>query len=121
MENFNPFNEYNKNEINWRKSVGEISKFIIDHLEKSDFYDFLSGEEIDREKMNRWQERLDELVDKITKRMGYKIDNDKLFMDAYEQVLKQKNNGELASSKSLEYFCNNIDSLKEKRIVSVEN
>ena len=121
MENFNPFNEYNKNEVNWRKSVGEISKFIIDHLDKSDFYDFLSGEEIDREKMNRWQERLDELNDKITKRMGYKINANKLFIQAYEQIESQKNSGELAPSKNLEYFCNNIDELKEKRKVVVEN
>ena len=121
MENFNPFNEYNKNEVNWRKSVGEISKFIIDHLERPDFYDFLDGEEIDKEKTERWQTRLDDLIDKITKRMGYKIDGDKLFVDAYEQILTQKNNGELAPSKNLEYFCNNIDSLKEKRVVPVEN
>ena len=83
MEKFNPFVEqYNKNEVNWRKSVSEISKFIIDHLEKTDFYDFLSDEEIDKEKMTRWQARLDDLLDKITKRIGYRIDEDKLFLEA---------------------------------------
>ena len=121
MENFNQFNEYSKNEVNWRKSVGEISKFVVDHLDRSEFYDFLNGDEIDQEKMNRWQERLDELTDKITKRMGYRIDTDKLFIEAFEQIVDHKNSGELAPSKNLEYFCNNIDELKEKRSLAVEN
>ena len=106
----NSFGEqYSKHEVNWRKSVGEISKFIVDHLERPDFFYFLDGEEVDKEKSNRWQFRLDDLMDKVTKRMGYKIDENKLFVEAYEQILKQKDNGELASSKSLEYFCNHID------------
>jgi len=122
MENYNPFSEqYNKHEVNWRKSVSEISKFIVDHLEKSDFYDFLDGEEIDKEKLERWQTRLDDLIDKVTKRMGYKIDENKLFMEAYDQILNQKTSGELPPSKSLEYFCNNIDNLKEKRAVLQED
>lgn len=122
MSNFNSFESpYNKNEVEWRKSVGEISKFIVDHLEKNDFYDFLDGVAIDREKMERWQTRLDELTDKVTKRMGYKIDEDKLFVQAYEQILKQRDSGELANSKSLAYFCNNLEALIEKRSVAVEN
>jgi hypothetical protein len=122
MENFNPFAEqYNKHEVNWRKSVGEISKFIIDHLDKTDFYDFLDGEEIDKEKNNRWQLRLDDLTDKITKRMGHKIDDEKLLAEACEQIVRQKNSGELAPTKGLDYFCSHIDELLEKKRISVEN
>ena len=116
MEKFSPFVEqYNKNEVNWRKSVSEISKFIIDHLEKTGFYDFLSNEEIDKDKMTRWQTRLDDLLDKITKRIGYRIDEDKLFLEAYEQINRQYQAGELNPSKGLDYFCSHLEELRERR------
>src|SRR5680860_864689 len=99
MKNFNPFAEqYSQHEVNWRKSVSEISKFITDHLEKPDFYDFLDGEKIDKDKMVRWQNRLEDLADKVTKRMGHRIDEDKLFMEAYAQIVSQKNSGQLNPS-----------------------
>ncbi len=121
-ENFNQFNEqYNKQEINWRKSVSEISKFIIDRLDKNEFYDFLEGKEINKDKMIRWQVRLDELLDKITKRMGYHIDQNKLFTEAYYQIMEQNNSGELNYSKSLAYFCDNINNLIIKRNGFVNN
>lgn len=116
MKEFNQFVEpYNKREVSWRKSVGEISKFITDHLEKPDFYDFLGGEEISQEKRLRWQVRLDELWDKITKRTGYRIDKDKLFTEACQKIIDQKTYGELNPSKNLDYFCDNVDYLIEKR------
>lgn len=121
--NFNSFEQsYNKNEVNWQKSVSEISKFIIDHLDnRNDFFEFLSGEMEDGEKNNRWQLRQDELLDKITKRMGYKIDEEKLFFEACEQVRRQYQNGELNPSKGLDYFCENLEDLKEKKMVLQEN
>lgn len=113
--NFNSFEQgYNKNEINWQKSVSEISKFIIDHLDnRNDFFEFLTGESEDNDKNIRWQVRHEELLDKITKRMGYRIDDEKLFLEACEQVKKQYQNGELAPSKGLDYFCDNLDLLKK--------
>ena len=121
--NFNSIEQgYNKNEINWHKSISELSKFIIDHLDnRSDFFDFLNGEIKDKEKSARWELKQDDLLDKITKRMGYKIDEDKLFSEAYEQIKNQYQNGELSPSKGLNYFCNNIDKLTEKRNILVEN
>lgn len=113
--NFNSFEQsYSKNDVNWHKSVGEISNFILNHLDKREFCDFLEGQEIDYDKVDRWRLRLDELLDKITKRMGYRIDKNKLFSKAYYEILEKKNNGELNPSKNLDYFCNNIDYLIAK-------
>lgn len=120
--NFNSFEQsYSKNEVNWKKSVGEISKFVLDHLDKGEFYEFLEGEEINKDKMSRWQLRLDELLDKITKRMGYRIDKNKLFTEAYCQIIEQKNSGELNPSKGLSYFCANVDNLIEKSDINQDN
>jgi hypothetical protein len=121
--NFNSFEQsYNKNEVNWQKSVSEISKFIIDHLDnRNDFFEFLSGEMEDSEKAGRLQIRRDDLLDKITKRMGYRIDEEKLFFEACDQVRNQYQGGELNPSKGLDYFCNNLEELKEKRMVPQEN
>lgn len=108
------FHNYNKQEINWQKSVNEISKFIIDHLDSINFYDFINDEMMDKEKKERWSVRLEELKDKATKRLGYKIDQNKLLKEAFFNILNQKNKGELVISNSLEYFCSNIDDLVSK-------
>lgn len=119
---FNSFEKgYDKNEVNWQKSISEIAKFITDHLDnKGEFFEFLNSELDDKEKCNRWQSRLDDLLDKITKRTGYRIDQDKLFSEAYEMVEQQCRNGELNPSKGLDYFCSNLEELKEKRAVLQE-
>lgn len=121
--NFNSFEQgYNKNEVSWQKSISEISKFIVDHLDnRSDFFDFLNGEIQDKEKSIRWESRLEYLLDKITKRMGYHIDQNKLFLEAYEQIKKQYYDGELPISKGLTYFCDNIDILAGKKQASESN
>ena len=36
------FEAYNEQAIKWRKSVSEISKFITDHLDRPDFYNFIT-------------------------------------------------------------------------------
>ena len=111
-------NGYNENEVNWHKSVSEISKFLIDHLDKLDFYNFINGEEVDQEKEARWHERIEELCDKATKRLGYQIDRPELMKQAYYQIVNDNNKGLLAQSKVLEHFCSNVEELIQKGVLT---
>ena len=107
MENLH---QYSEQAVNWQKSVSEISKFIIDHLEKEDFFDYFCGETIDnKDKEERWNERLEELYGKATSRLGYKIDRNKLLADAKKHILDLKDKGELLPSKILDRFCEHIE------------
>jgi hypothetical protein len=101
--------QYSEQAIHWQKSVSEISKFIIDRLDKEDFCEYLSGENIDEARAKHWHERLEELYDKATSRVGYRIDRDKLMKDAKENILKLRDSGELPSSKVLDRFCSHIE------------
>jgi len=102
------FEQYNEHQIKWQKSIREIAKFIIDRLDKLDFYGFISGEELDKEKAKHWQLDLDDLLDKVTKRMGHAIDREELLKEAFSYIINQRNTFELTPTKSLDYFCENI-------------
>lgn len=110
MEQFSLEKPYDRNANNWRKSVDEITKYIYDRLDDDEFFDFLVGadnndqEDLDREKRERWQTRLDDLNQKITKRMGYRIDQSKLLGEALEQVRSRRDLGELTPSNRLDRF-----------------
>jgi len=106
MENLH---QYNEQAVNWQKSVSEICKFIVDRLDKEDFCEYLSGENIDEIRAKHWDERLEELYDKATSRVGYRIDRDKLMKDAKENILKLRDSGELPPSKVLDRFCSHVE------------
>jgi len=109
MNNFEK-QPYDENKKNWQKSVAEISKFLLDHsqdglwIEKSDFAD-----KEEEERIERFKVRLEELLEKATKRIGYKVDQDKLINDAYSQILALKKSGELPETNILNNFCAAIE------------
>ncbi len=105
-ENFNP------DKVNYEKSVSELSKFFSDNLEKyflAQKTEFASDEKDERAKVERFQERLKELLDKATRRLGHEIDEPKLINDAGEHILALKNSGELPPSSYLEKFCSEVE------------
>ena len=105
-ENFNP------DKINYEKSVMELSKFFSDNLEKyflAQKTEFTADEEDEKAKVERFRDRLEELLAKATKRLGHKIDEAKLVNDASEHLLSLKNSGELVSSNLLEKFCSEVE------------
>lgn len=108
---------YDANEKNWQKSVSELSKFFLDHLhdsffsEKSNFVD-----KAEKDKVERLKERLVELLEKATKRLGYGVDEAKLTKEAYQHILDLKKSGELPPSDLLENFCAEIEERLEKSV-----
>lgn len=106
---------YDENKKNYDKSIGEISDFFMNHLKygmfdkKEKFSD--NGE---KERVVRLNERLTELLEKATKRIGYKIDKGKIISDAYRRILVMKNSGELPENNLLENFCAEIEERLEK-------
>ncbi|MEI6835903.1 MAG: hypothetical protein WCK59_03640 [Candidatus Falkowbacteria bacterium] len=102
------FEAYNEQAVKWRKSVSEISKFIIDHLDRPDFYNFITGTSANEEKEEHYQLRLEELITKATKRMGHAISQEKLLSESYDYIINQRDNGVLPPSSSLNHFCENI-------------
>ncbi|MEI7620104.1 MAG: hypothetical protein WCJ57_00865 [Candidatus Falkowbacteria bacterium] len=108
---------YDENKKNYDKSVGEVSDFFMNHL-KDGLFDkreeyFDDGE---KERVERLKERLTELLEKATKRIGYKVDGEKLINDAYRHILDLKNSGELPENNLLENFCAEIEERLEKAV-----
>ncbi len=101
---------YDENRKNYEKSVSEFSKFFLDHssdglwIGKSEF-----GSEGEEDRVKRLQVRLEELVEKATKRLGYKVDEAKLINDAYRHILNMKSSGELPDNNILDNFCAEIE------------
>ena len=102
---------YDEHEKNLEKSVSELSKFMLDNLSRPGFSEFLKGEEIEKDQLGRWEERLEELIEKTTKRVGHRIDQDELLKAAYKEILNRKWLGELPESNHLDNFCNNLEEL----------
>lgn len=110
MKNFeNPGNQYSEHEKNRDKSINELSKFILDNLDRPDFKEFVLGGEVGKDKLVRWQGRWEELIDKITKRLGHKVDQNELKIEVYKNILDLKESGELNPSKYLDSFCEEIE------------
>lgn len=121
MEQLSFEKPYDRNAVNWRKSVEELSKFIYDRVGDEDFFDFLREgvnnelSDSDKEKMERWQTRLDDLHQKITKRMGYRVDKSKLLTEAVTQILDRRDSGEFVPNNRLDRFCErSMDWLQEQ-------
>lgn len=115
----NPGNNYDEHEKNLQKSIGELSKFMLDNLGRPDFISFLKEEEIDgdhlvKAKFERWEERLEDLIDKATKRLGHHVDQAELLRSAYRDILNRKELCELPESKSLDNFCEELDEMLKK-------
>ncbi len=106
-DNFeSPSLPYSEHARNWQKSAEEIAKFILDHLvDRPEFFDFIQGLEISPEKSERWQERLEELRLKATKRLGHQIEGRELFLAARQIILDQHESGELFNLPVYEKFC----------------
>lgn len=106
---------YNPKQKDWQKSVGELSKFFLDNfkdvwlMEKEEFAD-----KEEKVRAERVKTRLAELLEKATKRLGYKIDEAKLITEAYQHILDLKKSGELAPSNLLDNFCAEIEERLEK-------
>jgi|GEM_PF-1162229 len=101
---------YSEHEKNWQKSVNEYAKFILDHLDKPDFIEFIvnDNQELGQE---RWKVRLEELFNKATGRIGHHIEESELRAKALESIVKQKNNGELPDSKFLNRFMSEVSKI----------
>ena len=117
FENYLPGAEkiYDENKKAYDKSVAEISGFLMRHLEHSMFdkqEEYADNNE--KERVESLKERLTELLGKATKRIGYKIDQEKLINDAYRHILDLKNSGELPENNLLENFCAEIEERLEK-------
>jgi len=113
MNNFEKV--YNPKQKDWQKSVGELSKFFLDNskdIRLVDQREFENKEE--KIRAERLKIRLAELLEKATKRLGYKIDEAKLITEAYQHILDLKNSGELAPSNLLDNFCAEIEERLEK-------
>jgi hypothetical protein len=113
MNNFEKV--YNPKQKDWQKSVGELSKFFLDNSKDIRLID--QGEFENKEekiRAERLKIRLAELLEKATKRLGYKIDEIKLITEAYQHILDLKNSGELAPSNLLDNFCAEIEERLEK-------
>ena len=90
---------YNEHEQNWQKTVAEIASFF---LAKG-----LPEDEVS-------SPRLEELFAKATKRMGHKIDAEKLVVEAKKYILGLKEKGELDESRRTVSICEQCEkSLKE--------
>lgn len=97
---------YSEHARNWQKSAEEIAKFILDHLaDRPEFLDFVQGIEINPEKAERWQARLEELMLKATKRLGHQIERRELFLAARQVILDRHESGELFNLPVYEKFC----------------
>lgn len=98
---------YSEHDRNWQKSVNEYAKFILDHLDKPNFIEFIVGDN-QESGLERWNLRLEELFDKATSRIGHHIEESELRIKALEIIVKQKNNGELPDSKFLNRFISEV-------------
>ncbi|MFA4942158.1 MAG: hypothetical protein WC564_00795 [Patescibacteria group bacterium] len=106
---------YDENKINWQKSVSEVSRFLLDHSENGFFVEQNEFESKgEQEKVKRLKNRLAELLEKATKRLGYQVDDQKLINDAYRQIIKMNDSGELPPSGLLKNFCAEIEERLEK-------
>jgi hypothetical protein len=106
---------YDPKQKDWQKSVNEFSKFFLDNSKDVwlvDQKEFENKEE--KIRAERVKTRLAELLEKATKRLGYKIDENKLIAEAYQHILDLKESGELAPSNLLENFCAEIKERLEK-------
>lgn len=101
-----PYNEHAKN---WQKSVEEIARFILNHLiDRPEFVKFIQGEEIRVKVAARYQERLEDLLDKAEKNQGYGLkeaDRQRLLDDARQKILDWRETGELPPVEEYENFC----------------
>jgi len=110
---------YDPKQKDWQKSVNEFSKFFLDNskdiwlMEKNEFADSIEGKN-EKARAQRLKVRWAELLGKTTKRLGYKIDEAKLTVEAYQHILDLKNSGELAPSNLLNNFCTEIEERLEK-------
>ncbi len=101
-----PYNEHAKN---WQKSAEEIARFILNHLtDRPEFVKFIQGEEIRAKVATRYQERLEDLLDKAEKNQGYgltAIARQRLLDDARQKILDWREAGELPPVEEYENFC----------------
>lgn len=107
----NPSAVYSEDLRNREKSVEEIAKFILDHLGSSpDFLSFLRNQELaSPARGERWRERLDGLLSKAKKRMGYRIDNRDFILAARRLILQRREAGELPEFGAYLDFCDLSD------------
>jgi len=90
---------YDKNEKNWQKSTAEIAAFILGGLNsRPHFFEFICGQEVEENVAGRWQQRLNDLLDKAQKRAGHQIDKEALLADARQHLINQISSGELGES-----------------------
>ena len=98
---------YSEDLKNREKSIGEIAKFILDHLSSSsDFLSFLCNQESSSsENRKRWHQRLEQLLLKAQKRIGYRINYRDFILAARDLILKRQAAGELPPHPNYLKFC----------------
>ncbi|MDD3285103.1 MAG: hypothetical protein PHG95_00465 [Patescibacteria group bacterium] len=106
LESFSalPYSEDLKNR---EKSIEEIAKFILDHLSSGpDFLSFLRNQELSSsERGERWRERLEKLLSKAQRRVGYRINNRDFILAARNLILQRQAAGELPPQPAYLNFC----------------
>ncbi len=106
LESFSPL-PYSEDSKNREKSIEEIAKFILDHLDSGpDFLSFLRDQELSSpERERRWRERLEKLLSKAQKRVGYHINSRDFILAARNLILERQAAGELPPKPAYLNFC----------------
>ncbi len=127
--------DFNIHAKNWKESVGEMSDFFGKNLNNPNFLIFLRDQGIfqkeipfesemensddgnhQKDERERWAERLEDLLDKATKRLGYGVKSrkDELMSAAVQEISRRRNDFELPASKTLDYFCGDGEKNSER-------